>query len=75
MPTDDDFVQLARLLGRPLGPVDRRALELWQDREMTFPGRTRRMVPDTMDLTGGDQSPWERIRRRAFFAVMGPHRA
>lgn len=72
MPTDDDFVQLARLLGRPLGPVDRRALDFWQQRDADYPARVRRPIPDAMDLATG---AWERIRRKAFAEVMGPHRA
>jgi len=33
--------------------TERRALALWQSREMTFPAFVRRMRPDTMDLITG----------------------
>jgi len=33
--------------------VERRALRIWRDREMTFPPRIRRMTPDSLDRATG----------------------
>jgi hypothetical protein len=34
-------------------PVEKRALEIWQRREMDFPPRVRRMYPDELDRASG----------------------
>lgn len=33
--------------------VEQRALELWRERELTLPERTRRMSPDAIDKASG----------------------
>lgn len=33
--------------------VEKRALEIWREREMTLPERTRRMSPDAIDKASG----------------------
>jgi hypothetical protein len=34
-------------------PVEREALRIWQEREMRFEPRLRRMRPDTIDMATG----------------------
>ena len=33
--------------------IEERALEMWQQREMDFPPRVRRMHPDALDMASG----------------------
>lgn len=33
--------------------IKARALELWREREMAFPARCRRMMPDAIDMATG----------------------
>ena len=42
----------------PLQKVERRALEIWQLREMNYPARIRRMNPDNLDRGSG---AWDRV--------------
>lgn len=47
--------------------VDERALELWRERELSFPARSRRMHPNDLDRASG---AWDLIRKRAFHDVL-----
>jgi hypothetical protein len=40
-------------LRRPLDRIEARALELWRERELTFPPFARRMHPDAIDYATG----------------------
>lgn len=42
--------------------IETKALELWREREMTFPKFCRRMTPDDIDMVSG---AWARCIRRA----------
>jgi hypothetical protein len=42
--------------------VERRALEMWQEREMRFPERVRRMKPDHFDRVSG---AWDHMLEKA----------
>ena len=48
--------------------VERRALELWRAREMTFPPRVRRMTPDALDYATG---AWARVLSAALSGEEG----
>lgn len=41
--------------------VERKALEMWREREMQFPARVRRMKPDEFDML----EAWPRMLRDA----------
>jgi hypothetical protein len=43
--------------------IVKRALELWQEREMEFPLRVRRMMPDRLDYANG---AWDRVLQQAY---------
>lgn len=42
--------------------IERRALKMWREREMTFPARVRRLSPDDFDHASG---AWERMLAEA----------
>lgn len=42
--------------------VERMALEIWRARELGFPERARRMIPDALDFANGN---WRRVMEMA----------
>lgn len=47
---------------KPPTEVELLALEMWREREMKFPLRVRRMVPDRMDIWSG---AWQKMVEKA----------
>lgn len=50
------------MTGPDRAEIERVALQLWQRRELRFPEKTRRMVPDDLDRANGS---WQRCRAAA----------
>jgi hypothetical protein len=52
--------------------IEKRALEIWRERELSFPDRVRRMTPDVLDRASG---AWWACRMKAALELEIPKRS